>query len=134
MPSRLVSSQSRTWVDFGVLVCLLGFIEHALQPNYAASLVNAFGLQVSHPIAISGMIPRVPNKHLRCLSQNMAQKPPEKKMPSTAANAMRRLLRYSAGGRVTPAKGPVSFALNTWQCVDRLKETFLFGHSWDQCC
>jgi hypothetical protein len=57
----------------------------------------------------------------RFLSQNMAQKEPEKKMPLMAANENHLFGEAGAGG-VAPFKGLIGFALDAWYCFDGMEQ------------
>ncbi len=61
-------------------------------------------------IEATGMSPRF-------LSQNMAQKEPEKKMPSTAAKAIIRLTKLALV-ELHHFESPVGFASDLWYCFN----------------
>jgi hypothetical protein len=60
----------------------------------------------------------------------MAQKAPEKKMPSTAEH--NEALTADVGGSIAPMNSPVGLVADTGECIYGLKERCLFGHDWDQ--
>ena len=55
------------------------------------------------------------------LSQNMAQKDPEKKMPSTESKCNDPFGKTGIGG-ITPCEGPGRFEVNTWDCLGGVED------------
>jgi hypothetical protein len=64
-----------------------------------------------------------PRSRARSFIQKMAQKAPLKKMPSTAANATRRVAEVGVL-RVNPIQGPLSLLLDTRNRLRSVKQAY----------